>query len=204
MISGKSALLYALVLGGFGIMSLLGTNALTIAVGVAAVFGYVVVYGWAKRHSAHGTLVGTLPGAASMVAGYAAVTGRLDMTALLLCLVMVAWQMPHFYAIAVRRLDDYANAGLPVWPARYGVRSAAYQIVGYIVLFTAAGVLLTLTGRTGVIFAASVCVLGVWWLRAALRGLNTHDTQWARGVFLFSLVVLLAFSVLLPLGTLLP
>jgi protoheme IX farnesyltransferase len=203
-VAGKSALLYASSLGLLGLFALSGTNLLTITIGLGAVFGYVVVYGWAKRHSVHGTLVGTLPGAASLMAGYTAVTGHLDVTSLLLCLIMVTWQMPHFYAIAVRRLDDYAKAGLPVWPVRYGVRSAARQIVTYIVLFIVCGLLLTFTGRTGVTFALCIFVLGILWLRLAIRGLYTKGTMWARSVFLFSLVTLLALAVLLPFNRLLP
>ncbi len=204
VISGKSALAFSLVLGATGFVVLLGTNMVTVCIGLLAVFSYVVLYGVAKRYSAHGTLVGTLPGAASLVAGYTAVTGRLDVAALLLCLVMVAWQMPHFYAIAVRRLEDYANADIPVWPVRYGVRSAARQIVIYIGLFIAAGLLLTLTGHEGLLFAASIICLGVLWLHKAWPGLRTHDDYWARDTFLFSLVVLLAMAVLLPLGVVLP
>lgn len=203
-VSGRSALLFALALGVLGFVVLRGTNALTVAIGLLAVFSYVVLYGLAKRYSVHGTLVGTLPGAASLVAGYTAVAGRLDLTALLLCLVMVAWQMPHFYAIAVRRLDDYKNAGLPVWPVRYGMKSAARQVVAYIVLFVVSGVLLTLAGRTGIIFAAAMTVLGCLWLRRAWPGLHAHNDRWARDTFLFSLIVLVALAVLLPLGAVLP
>ncbi|HEU4966151.1 MAG TPA: heme o synthase [Candidatus Saccharimonadales bacterium] len=203
-VSGRSALLFALALGVLGFVVLRGTNALTVVIGLLAVFSYVVLYGLAKRYSVHGTLVGTLPGAASLVAGYTAVTGRLDLTALLLCLVMVAWQMPHFYAIAVRRLDDYKNAGLPVWPVRYGIQSAARQVAVYIMVFMAAGLLLTLTGHEGVIFAAGILCLGVLWLRRAWRGLRTHNDHWARETFLFSLIALVVLAMLLPLGVLLP
>lgn len=203
-VSVRGALLYAGILGVAGIAALYATNGLTIIIGVLAVFGYVVLYGLAKRHSVHGTLVGTLPGAASLVAGYTAAAGRLDLTALLLCLIMVAWQMPHFYAIAVRRLTDYTSAGLPVWPVRYGVHSAARQIVVYILLFVSAGVLLTVSGRTGVMFAMGVIAVGLCWLRLAIRGLGAQDDLWAKQTFLFSLVALLVLAVLLPLGVLLP
>jgi len=72
------------------------------------------------------------------------------------------------------------------------------------VLFIASGVLLTLTGRTGVIFAVAMVVLGVLWLRKAWPGLHAQSDRWARDTFLFSLIVLLALAVLLPLGALLP
>lgn len=203
-ISVRSALWYAAALGVLGIFVLLKTNWLTLAVGLSAVFSYVVLYGWAKRHTVHGTLVGTVPGAASLVAGYTAVTGRLDVAALLLFLIMLAWQMPHFYAIAIRRVDEYAAAGLPVWPVRRGVRSTVRQTVAYIALFFAAVCALTLTGYTGVSFLVIMGGLGAWWFALGVCGFRTGDTAWARKTFLFSLIVLTVFSAALPLGVLLP
>jgi len=204
VITVPGALLYAALLGAAGLGLLLKTNWLTVAIGLSAVFSYVVLYGWGKRHSIHGTLVGTAPGAASLVAGYTAVTGRLDVAALLLFLIMLTWQMPHFYAIAIRRLDDYTAAGLPVWPARRGIPSTVRQIVIYIALFFVAVCSLTVTGYTGVSFLVIMGGLGAWWFVLAVRGFRTGDAAWARRTFLFSLIVLTVFSAALPLGVLLP
>src|SRR5262249_4458865 len=109
-ISVAAALLFAIALGAAGFVVLSRTNPLTVAVGPTAIITYVIFYGWARRHSVHGTLVGTIPGAASLVAGYTAATGRLDTAAWLLFAIMVVWQMAHFYSIATYRLADYKAA----------------------------------------------------------------------------------------------
>ena len=204
-ISARRALIYAAVLGaaGFGLLSF--TNGLTMLIGITAWLSYVALYGYAKRHTPHGTLVGTLPGGASLLAGYTAVTGRLDLAAGLLFLIMLAWQMAHFYSIAIFRLGDYRAAGLPVWPARYGVRSTMRSILAYVAGFGAVNVLLALAGFEGAVYLFAMTGLSIYWLWDGARGFSAADTtKWARGMFGRSLLVLLVFAAALPLGTLLP
>lgn len=203
-ISAVSALSFGTLLGMIGLFALLHTNTLTVCIGLGAVLSYVVFYGISKRRTPYSTLIGTVPGAASLVAGYTAVTHRLDIAAGLLFLVMLTWQMTHFYAIAIRRKDEYAAAGLPVWPVRYSVRSTTMHMITYSVLFIVAVCLLTAYGYTGVLFSLSIGLLGLWWLRLIFRGLQTETVAWAKHAFLFSLVVLMAFTILLPFGPLLP
>ena len=111
------ALLYGSLLGviGFGVL-IIYTNVLTVLVGATGMFFYVVMYSIWKRRSPYGTLVGSISGAVPPVAGYSAVTNSLDVGALILFLVLVFWQMPHFYAIAIRRREEYKEAGIPVLP----------------------------------------------------------------------------------------
>src|SRR5665213_2052903 len=151
-ISPRAALYYAICLGAFGFFLLSYINWLTFGVGVVAFIGYVGLYGLAKRLSVHGTLVGTLPGGASLVAGYTAVTDRLDGAALMLFILMATWQMAHFYAIAVYRLEDYRNAEVPVWSVKKGIPSTKRQILLYALLFLLAIILLVLLGYVGYIF----------------------------------------------------
>jgi len=204
-ITARRAIVYAVILGtiGFGLLSL--TNLLTIAIGVVAWLSYVALYGYTKRHTPHGTLIGTLPGGASLVAGYTAAAGRLDIAAALLFLIMLTWQMAHFYSIAIFRLQDYRAAGLPVWPARYGVRSTMCYILAYVVGFGIANTLLVLAGFEGSVYLLALLVLSIYWLWNGIRGFGAADTtKWARGMFGRSLIVLLVFAVLLPIGAVLP
>ncbi len=204
-ISVRSALAYGTVLDVLGFVLLFFVNALA---ALTALFGwvmYVVVYGWAKRRGAWGTLVGSIPGAVPIVVGYTAVAGTLDASALILFLTLVSWQMPHFYAIAMYRADDYAAAGIPVLPARQGVRAAKLHIVLYQVVFLIAAPLLTVYGGAGRAYAASVILLGLAWIVLGVRGFSAKDTErWARRVFLASLIVLLLFCFVLSLGAILP
>lgn len=205
IISRQQALTYATALAILGFVVLaVYTNWLTVAIGVAALFFYVVLYGIAKRRSVHGTIIGSVPGAASIVAGYTAVTGRLDGAALLLFLILVCWQMPHFYAIALYRFDDYAAAGLPVLPVKKGSIAAKKQILFYITVFTVAAASLSLFEYTGPAYLAVVLLLGLAWLSLGLKNYTVKDDKsWGHAMFLFSLLVIIVFCIALSLDSLL-
>lgn len=200
------ALVFATALGLVGAIILITlTNYLTLIVGLVGFVFYIVFYGIAKRRSVHGTLVGSVPGAVPPVAGYTSVTSEIDSAALILFLILVTWQMPHFYAIAIFRLKDYRAAGLPVLPVIKGVAATKKEIIVYIVLFIIAASSLTIFGYTGYTYLAVILLLGLFWLRIAMKGLHIRDdTKWARHVFGFSLIVLLFTSVMIAVGRLLP
>lgn len=205
-ISPVNALIFGAVLGAAGFAALvLWTNWTVVAIGAIGFVDYVFLYGYTKRKSMHGTLVGSISGAMPPVAGYCAVTGHFDTAALLLFLILAAWQMPHFYAIAMYRRDDYAKAGLPVMPVAKGMHYTKVQILIYVVLFIGASLLLTIFGYTGMVYFGAMVLLGGLWLRMALQGFGAaDDAAWARKMFGFSLIVTLAISVLWPLGAWLP
>lgn len=202
----QNAIIYAIILGSLGFLIMaLYTNWLTVILGTLAVFVYVVLYGWAKRNSVHSTVVGSIAGALPLVAGYTAVTNHLDKGAWLLFFILVFWQMPHFYAIAIRRKSEYKAAGIPVLPLKRGVRHTKIQMLLYIVAFTIAASLLTVFGYTGYIYLAVVVLLGLTWLWFGLKGFaSKDDTAWARKMFLFSLIVTLSLSIVLSVGPVLP
>lgn len=206
VVNPRAALIYAVILGlvGFAILTAY-TNRLVVLVGLAAMIDYVIAYGYWKRKSVYGTLVGSLSGAAPIVAGYLAVTERIDAGAIILFLIMVVWQMPHFYAIALRRLSDYAAAGMPVLPAIKGARRTKIQIIIYVAAFILAVSATTIFGYTGYIYLVVMVAAGLVWLVVGTRGLKAEDdTEWARRMFVISLVVVMLFSVMLPLGGLIP
>ncbi|HSX34299.1 MAG TPA: heme o synthase [Candidatus Saccharimonadales bacterium] len=193
-----------LLTAGFATLAL-WTNTLTVVVGVTGFLFYVVMYSIFKRTSVYGTLVGSVSGAIPPVAGYTAVTNSLDSGAWILFVILVAWQMPHFYAIAMYRFHDYKNAGLPVWPVKKGMHSTKVQIAIWIALFTIAAALMTLQGYTGDIYLVGVLILGALWFKKALQGFRAEDdAKWARGMFFFSLVVTVGIDALLAVGALLP
>lgn len=196
-LSGPMPIIYGTVLGLLGFMIL--AVAVNLAATAVAAFGflfYVVMYSlWWKRRSAWGTVVGSFSGAVPPVIGYAAVSGRIDLAAFCLFAIMVAWQMPHFYAIAIRRADEYAAAGIPVLPVVRGVRATKRQMLWYIVAFIAIAPLLTVFGYCNVAYAVVSLVLGLGWLGLGISGLRLSDKDernivWAKRMFLASLVVL--------------
>ncbi|MEI6477770.1 MAG: heme o synthase [bacterium] len=205
-ISKGAALTYGTVLGFLGAAILAyWTNPLAASVAVAGWILYVLVYGIAKRRTVHGTLIGSISGAVPPVIGYVAVSNRLDLAAFLLFLMLVFWQMPHFYGIAMYRLHDYAEAKIPVLPVVKGMRAAKVQSLVYIILFGLAAASPTIYGYTGYIYLAVMAVLSLAWLRVALTDFNgKFDAVWGRKVFRFSLVLITALSVMISIGGILP
>ncbi|MNQ90940.1 Protoheme IX farnesyltransferase [compost metagenome] len=153
----------------------------------------------------HGTLVGAIAGGLPPVAGYTALTNQFDLAAILLFFVLVAWQMPHFYAIAMRRQTDYASAGIPVLPVVKGMYATKIQIVLYVALFILVNSLFTVAGYTGYVYLVIMTVAGAVWLFKGIRGFKVEtDEKWALGMFLFSLFILLLLCGMLAVGGLLP
>jgi heme o synthase len=203
-ISKLDAVLFASFLLLIGLVLLvLGTNVLTALVALAGHFAYVVLYGYAKRKTVHGTLVGTLSGSTPPVIGYIAATGALDVTALLLFLVLAAWQMPHFYAIAIFRRDDYKRANIPVLSVVSGMEATRRQIVIYVGAFIITCVLLGLFSSLSLLSTLILVLLGAYWLLLCLTPIAADESieQWARRQFGWSLKLLLFMCIILSLDS---
>ncbi|MBX4197435.1 heme o synthase [Candidatus Saccharibacteria bacterium] len=205
-ISDQSALIYGSGLGiAGGLVLAIWVNWLALIVSAAGWLVYIFLYTLSKRRTVYSTLIGSVSGSTPPVVGYCAAANHLDGGALLLFLALTFWQMPHFYAIAIRRYKDYKAAGLPVLPVQYGITAAKRQIVGYIIGFIVVVSLLKIYGYTGYTFLVVVEAISLAWLRLALKGFEAgNDQKWAKGVFLFSLVVTLVFSFMLSVDAWLP
>jgi protoheme IX farnesyltransferase len=202
LMSPKAAVLFASLLLAGGVTLLrAATNTLALAIVMTGLVVYVGVYtSCLKRKSVYGTLIGSLAGVAPPVAGYCAVTGRFDTGALILLLIFGLWQIPHAYAIAIFRFEDYAAAALPTLPVRRGMAAARRQILGYILAFTTAAVLLTFSGYTGYSYLVVVAALGISWLYTAWSGYRAPDERrWARKVFALSILNIFALSVMMSI-----
>jgi protoheme IX farnesyltransferase len=205
-VSGRAALIYASGLGLIGIIVLaVFTNLLTAGLAATGFIAYVALYGWGKRHSIYGTEIGSISGAVPPVVGYTAVTGYLDSGALILFLILVFWQMPHFYAVATYRLDDYSAAKLPVLPAAKGLRRTRIEMLIYIIAFILATLSLAVLNYTGFTYELVAGLLGLGWIWVWAGGRKAPDpTKWARTMFKYSLLVITVLSVVIAFGRLLP
>lgn len=195
--SENTALMYAFFLAMLGSLVLyFGTNVSTLIVAVVGLFFYVVVYSlWLKRRSALGAIIGGVSGAMPPVVGYCALTHHLDLGAVLLFLILMFWQMPHFYAIAIYRLKDYQAAGLPVLPAVRGVPYTKKSMLGYLFTFIFVAIAPAIFGLVSWAYGGIAFVLSTTWFYLALRGFKKEaDGVWARKVFLFSIVVITVLS----------
>lgn len=206
LVTKNNAFVYAAILGisGFCIL-ILFTNLLVVLSGAVGMVSYTIFYGFTKRKSSIGTLVGTIPGAMPLVAGYLAVTGSIDLGAILLFFIMVFWQLPHFYAIGVFRLSDYKEAGLPILPVERGVRITKVHMILCIVLFVISAFLLSYFGYTGKVFFIVMLIFGIRWFYLGYKGLKTSDdVKWAKKFFFFSIIILMSMSALLSFNVVLP
>jgi protoheme IX farnesyltransferase len=205
--STKFAVFYATLLGIAG-TALLRTavNMLSLAIVLAGFVIYVGVYSlYLKRNSVYGTLIGSLAGAAPPLAGYCAVSGRFDMGALILLSIFSLWQMPHCYAIAIFRRDDYAAAAIPVLPVKQAMPAVKKHILGYILAYIAATLMLAFDGYTGYSYLAVATALGLLWLYLAWSGYKTSDDRlWAKKLFVFSILSIFILSVMMSIDTAVP
>jgi protoheme IX farnesyltransferase len=202
-ISSKNALIFGVLLGliGAGVLFFY-TNILTLSIALAGFFIYVVPYSFGKYRTSQGTLIGSIAGAAPPLVGYCAVTNSFDLGAILLFLIVVLWQMPHFYAIAIYRFNDYNRAGVPVLPVKKGMHTTKVHMVFYTVAFIVAALLLTAFDYTGYLYFTAAALLGLAWLWLCIKGFKaSNDARWARQVFLFSLVVITGLCLTMAFDT---
>ena len=195
----KSASIVGMLAGFSGLIVLcVFTNILTTVLALLGLFLYVGVYSFTKYITHHSTLIGSVSGAIPPVIGYCSVTAQIDLAATILFFMIVMWQMPHFFAIGIRRFDDYAAALIPVFPIKKGMRRTKVQMVLYVLGFIFFSTLLTLFHFTGYLYLSFLIILGLSWLILTLKGFKkVDDKKWARQVFLFSLFVVMGLSLLI-------
>jgi len=199
-ISARNVLVYANVLGLIGLSLLFFyTNFLAVAAALVGLFVYVVVYSlWFKRTSTHGTIIGSISGAMPPVVGYLAVTGSIDIGAVILFFILALWQMPHSFAIAIYRLEDYTKAGIPVLPVKKGIYITKVQTLIYVALFVLATLALPVFGYAGYAYFYTMALLGLGWLALSAKGFwikPEGDKRWARNMFIYSIIILTAFCI---------
>lgn len=195
---------YGTALGIAGLtIFLITTNLLTFVLAIVGMFFYVVVYtAWLKRTSTWSTSVGGVSGAMPPVIGYCGITGTIDAGVILLFTILFLWQPPHFWALGIRRKDEYRHAGFPLLPVVKGVKRTKLQMLPYVSLLIPAGILLYVYGYVGIIFAIVATVMGVVWLGICIAGLRAKDdTVWARRAFIFSIQYLMVIVLVMIIDT---
>ncbi|GAA0425798.1 protoheme IX farnesyltransferase [Actinoplanes capillaceus] len=166
----RAVLIFGLTLAviSVALMGLL-TNWLATALTAFSIFYYDVVYTlWLKRRTPANTFWGGVCGAAPVVIGWAAVTGTIPPMAWALFAVVFFWQMPHFYALAVKYKDDYARAGIPMLPVVRSMERVNFEILVYTVLTVAVSLAAWPLGL-GPIYGVTAIVMGVVFLAEAVR-----------------------------------
>lgn len=199
-----AVLTYGLVMGVAGIAVLfLLVHPITGLLGLLGWFVYIVIYTmWLKRSSTWSTSIGGISGAMPPVIGYCAVTGEVDAGAWILFAFLFLWQPAHFWSLAIRRVEEYREAGFPLLPVVKGVKRTKLQMIPYVLLLLPTVVLLYSFGYAGIYFLIISVVLSVVWLVHTLLGISAKDTEkWAKVNFLISVNYLMIVFIAMILDT---
>ena len=148
-------------------------------------------------------VIGGLAGAMPPLLGWVSVTGSIDSLPLLLVLIVFIWTPPHFWALAIDRKEDYANAGVPMMPVVKGVSYTKTQIVLYSFLLLAVSWLPFATGFLGVFYLAVSSFLGGILIYLAITLKLDQDNKKAIPFFLYSIIYLTVLFISMPLDRIL-
>ncbi|HEY9289580.1 MAG TPA: heme o synthase [Candidatus Dormibacteraeota bacterium] len=200
---GRVAPASALAFGiGLGVAAFLllafFVNVLAATLAISGLLFYVFVYSlWLKRSSVQNIVIGGAAGAVPPMVGWAAVTHRIDLTAIYLFAVIFLWTPPHFWALALRLRGDYARAGVPMLPVVRGEGAARRQILAYTLLLVGVTLVIVVTGALGWLYLAGALLLGVLFIALAVATLRSTRQRWSRWLFDYSIAYLaLLFGVM--------
>ena len=199
-ISTTQILLLAGVVGGIGLLILYRfVNSLTMWLTLATFVGYAVIYTVIlKPATPQNIVIGGASGAMPPILGWAAVSGVVDPQALLLFLIIFAWTPPHFWALALYRKEEYANAGVPMLPVTHGDQFTKLHLLLYTFMLAAAALLPFVVGMAAWFYLACAVVLNAIFIWYAVQLYRHYTDALARRTFNFSILYLaLLFAALL-------
>ena len=193
-IGPRAALLFALVLAVLSMVVLFFlVNPLTAGLTfLALIIGYGVIYSvFLKYATPQNIVIGGAAGAAPPILGWTAVTGSIDPEPLLFFLIIFSWTPPHFWALAIHRLEDYRKAGIPMLPVTHGVPCTRLHILLYTVLTAIASILPVLFYTSGLFYLAIALPLNGRFLFLAARLYLSADDTRAMPLFVYSIYYLI-------------
>jgi len=185
----NQALVFSAVLGGVGSAVLwVWVNPLTMWLTFLTFVGYAVVYTVVlKPRTPQNIVIGGASGAMPPVLGWAAMRNDVGHEALILCLIIFLWTPPHFWALALYRVEDYRRAGLPMLPVTHGAEFTRLQVLLYTWVLFAATLLPFVFRMSGWIYLAAALVLGAMFVAYAWQLWRDYSDALARKTFRFSI-----------------
>lgn len=204
-VTGKIPPAKVLTLGilfiGLGTLFLAFTTLTATVIGLVGVFSYIFLYTmWSKRQLVSNTIIGSISGAVPPLIGWTAVDGHIGAIAWSLFLIMFIWQPPHFYALAMRRAEEYRAAGIPMLPVVKGFKTTKKHIILWVIALLPLPFLLT---SLGIPFLILATILNIGWLALGIFGYKIKDDiKWAKLMFIYSLQYLTIMFVAMVIVTL--
>jgi len=200
-VTPRNALVFAITLEvlAFAVLAA-SSNVLAGALAISATLFYVFIYSlWLKRTSRQNIVIGGAAGAAPVLVGWAAVTNEVSWSAVVLFLVIFLWTPPHFWALAIRHVDEYRAASVPMLPVVETLERTVRTMGVYAVAVALVSLALIPLNDMGVIYIGSSVVLGAAFVAMTFRLGRTPTPAAAMRVFSFSIsyVTLLFLAVML-------
>ena len=201
-----NAALFALALGVAGMAILLiWVNALTAWLTLASLVGYAFIYTlFLKRATPQNIVIGGAAGATAPLIASAALDGTLSIQAWILFAIVFLWTPPHFWAIAIYRKAEYANAGFPMMPNVVGDQPTRWRSLVYTLLTLAATAVPVLLGDLGIVYGVAALGLGGWFLWSVIVSMRTRHPSADRRVFAVSIAYLFLLYLFMMVDLLLP
>ena len=174
-------------------------NPLTMWLTLATFIGYAVIYTVIlKPMTPQNIVIGGASGAMPPVLGWAAIRGEVGAEALIMCLIIFLWTPPHFWALALYRVEDYRKSGLPMLPVTHGSEFTRLQVLLYTLVLFAGTLLPFVSGMSGWIYLAAAVLLNAVFIGYAWKLWREYSDQLARQTFRYSILYLsLLFAALL-------
>ncbi|MGN5882046.1 heme o synthase [Staphylococcus simulans] len=195
-ISNKNLLILSFGMMVLGEILLFILNIPSGVIGLMGIIGYVSFYSiWSKRHTTWNTVIGSFPGAVPPLIGWTAIEGQLSLTAIALFLVVFCWQPIHFYALAIKRQDEYSLAKIPMLPSVKGFNRTRVGMFVWLIALLPLPLLLT---NLGTVFVVLAILLNLGWIYLGLTSFkkNFNQKKWTTLMFVYSLNYLVLFFAL--------
>lgn len=203
LVKGQITTFQAIIWAAFlGILSMiilsLAVNRLCAFLSFLTLIGYAGFYTvLLKRTTPQNIVIGGAAGAAPPLLGWVAITGHVDPQALLLMLIIFVWTPPHFWALAIYRIDDYRKANIPMLPVTHGIAFTKLCILLYTFLLTAITLLPFVIRMSSYIYLVSSSILNIIFLHYAWRLYREEKAEIAMSTFRYSIVYLMILFVAL-------
>lgn len=198
-VSERQAIIFSVVLCVLGLFILIRyVNNLTALLTFLTLIGYAGIYTMYLKHATpQNIVIGGLAGAAPPLLGWVAMTGHVDLGAILLLLIIFVWTPPHFWALAIYRVDEYAKADVPMLPVTHGILHTKKNIFWYTIVLSLVTLLPCLIGMSHWVYLLGVIFLNARFIQLAAKLLCTDEPAVAMSVFRYSIIYLMLLFVLL-------
>lgn len=198
-VSTRNAIVFAASLAVMGTALLICfANILTAVLTLLTLVGYAGVYTMYLKHATpQNIVIGGIAGAAPPLLGWVAMTGHVGVGALILLLLIAVWTPPHFWALAIYRVEEYAKADVPMLPVTHGIPYTKLNILVYTIILLFVSLLPCVIGMSGWIYCIAALLLGARFIQMAVQLKKSDDADLAMRVFRYSIVYLMGIFIAL-------